>query len=656
MSEGEAQPSKGPVVVSSNSRETSAREARTDTPTQAEAHEVDTYHVPEAFWKKGTGKAHLKDLAQYESMYKESINDPSKFWGKLARELITFERDFETTLAGSLENGDVAWFLEGKLNACYNCVDRHAIKNPNKPAIIYEADEPNEGRTITYGELLREVSRVAYVLKQMGVKKGDTVALYLPMIPEAVIAFLAIIRIGAVHSVVFAGFSSGSLKDRVIDAQSKVVITTDEGKRGGKLIGTKKIVDEALKQCPDVTGCLVYKRTGADIPWTKGRDFWWHEETEKYPNYIAPESMSSEDPLFLLYTSGSTGKPKGVMHTTAGYLVGAAATGKYVFDIHDDDRFFCGGDVGWITGHTYVVYAPLLLGVATVVFEGTPAYPNFSRYWDVIEKHDVSQFYVAPTALRLLKRAGDEHVHHKMSKLRVLGSVGEPIAAEVWKWYHQSIGKEEAHIVDTYWQTETGSHVITPLAGITPTKPGSASLPFFGIDPAIIDPVSGEEIKGNDVEGVLAFRQPWPSMARTVWGAHKRYMDTYLNVYKGYYFTGDGAGRDHEGYYWIRGRVDDVVNVSGHRLSTAEIEAALIEHQGVAEAAVVGINDEMTGQAVNAFVSLKDGVDGGEQTKKVCYLNCDWMSIALTSVIGLGPPGAEIDWPLCRAQGHLHCR
>jgi len=565
-------------------------------------------------------------------MYKESIEEPDKFWGKMARELLTWERDFQTVHSGSFENGDNAWFLEGRLNASYNCVDRHAIKNPDKVAIIYESDEPGEGRKITYGELLREVSKTAYVLKEMGVKKGDTVAIYLPMIPEAVIAFLACTRLGALHSVVFAGFSSGSLADRVNDANSKVVITTDEGKRGGKLIGTKKIVDEALKKCPDVTGCLVYKRTGADIPWTKGRDFWWHEETDKYPAYIAPEPVNSEDPLFLLYTSGSTGKPKGVMHSTAGYLLGAAATGKYVFDIHDDDVFFCGGDVGWITGHTYVVYAPLLLGCATVVFEGTPAYPNFSRYWDVIDKYDVTQFYVAPTALRLLKRAGPEHVHHSMHKLRVLGSVGEPIAAEVWKWYHESIGKEEAHVVDTYWQTETGSHVITPLAGITPTKPGSASLPFFGIEPAIIDPVSGEEIKGNDVEGVLAFKQPWPSMARTVWGAHKRYMDTYLNVYKGYYvsvvaakftvltnrmqFTGDGAGRDHEGYYWIRGRVDDVVNVSGHRLSTSEIEAALIEHDSVAEAAVVGINDELTGQAVNAFVALKDGSDSGDQTRK----------------------------------------
>ena len=471
----------------------------------------------------------------------------------MAREHLTWERDFQTVHSGSLVNGDNAWFLEGRLNASYNCVDRHAFKDPDKIAIIYEADEPNQGRKISYGELLREVSKLAYTLTQMGVRKGDTVALYLPMVPEAVIAFLACSRIGALHSVVFAGFSSDSLRDRVIDAKSKVVITSDEGRRGGKVIGTKKIVDDALKQCPDVSHCLVLKRTGKEIPWTEGRDYWWHDELEKYPAYMAPESMSAEDPLFLLYTSGSTGKPKGLMHTTGGYLLGAAMTGKYVFDIHDGDKFFCAGDVGWITGHTYVVYAPLLLGVTTMVFEGTPAYPDFSRYWEVIEKYEISQFYVAPTALRLLKRAGDSYCKHPMKKLRVLGSVGEPIAAEVWKWYFEIVGKEEAHVVDvggkglfkkhllimvqTYWQTETGSHVITPLGGITPTKPGSASLPFFGIDPAIIDPVSGKEISGNDVEGVLAFKKPWPSMARTVWGAHKRYMDTYLNVYKGYYVS-----------------------------------------------------------------------------------------------------------------------
>ncbi|RAL66078.1 hypothetical protein DID88_005737 [Monilinia fructigena] len=552
--------------------------AKPSTPVVAEAHEVDTFQHP--------SKPHLSGLDEYKKLYDESIKEPNKFWGRMARELLTWQKDFETVHSGSFVGGDSAWFLEGQLNASYNCVDRHAIKNPDKPAIIYEADETTDGRTLTYSQLLREVWRHCCD--------------YLPMIPEAVIAFLACSRIGAVHSVIFAGFSSDSLRDRVIDAQSKVVITSDEGKRGGKLIGTKKIVDDALKQCPDVTHCLVYRRTGADVPMTKGRDWWWHEEIH----------------CFLLYTSGSTGKPKGVMHSTAGYLLGAAATGKYVFDIHDSDKFFCGGDVGWITGHTYVVYAPLLLGVATVVFEGTPAYPDFSRYWDVIAKHEVTQFYVAPTALRLLKRAGDHHVKGDMKHLRVLGSVGEPIAAEVWKWYFEIVGKEEAQVVDTYWQTETGSNVIAPLAGVTPTKPGSASLPFFGIEPAIIDPVSGDEIHGNDVEGVLAFKQPWPSMARTVWGAHKRYMDTYLNVYKGYYFTGDGAGRDHEGYYWIRGRVDDVVNVSGHRLSTAEIEAALIEHHAVAEAAVVGINDELTGQAVNAFVAIKDGNEITDQLKK----------------------------------------
>lgn len=350
--------------------------------------------------------------------------------------------------SGSLTEGDNAWFLEGELNASYNCVDRHAIKDPNKVAIIYEADEAGEGRNVTYGELLRQVSKTAYVLKEMGVRKGDTVAIYLPMIPEALVAFLACSRIGAVHSVVFAGFSADSLRDRIIDAKSKVVITSDEGKRGGKLIGTKKIVDDALKQCPDVRNVLVYKRTGADVPWTEGRDLWWHEEADKWPAYIAPEPVNSEDPLFLLYTSGSTGKPKGVMHTTGGYLLGAAITGKYVFDIHDGDRFFCGGDVGWITGHTYVVYAPLLLGVSTVVFEGTPAYPNFSRYWDIIDKHKVTQFYVAPTALRLLKRAGNQHVRNEMEHLRVLGSVGEPIAAEVWKWYFEIVGKEESQVVD----------------------------------------------------------------------------------------------------------------------------------------------------------------------------------------------------------------
>ncbi|KAL5615191.1 hypothetical protein BROUX41_005248 [Berkeleyomyces rouxiae] len=578
----------------------------TPSPVVIEAHNVETFHPPAGMLAKHPGQPHINGLEEYMRMHKESIENPKKFWGEKARELLSWSRDFETVYSGSLKDGDSAWFLEGQTNACYNAVDRHAFADPDRVAIIYEADEPSDGRNVTYGELLREVCRVAGVLKQMGVRKGDNVAIYLPMIPEAVVALMACARIGAIHSVVFAGFSADSLRDRINDANCKVVITTDEGRRGGKVVANKKIVDEALVHCPGVSNVLVYKRTGAEVPWTAGRDLWWHEEAQKWPAYCPPEPMNSEDPLFLLYTSGSTGKPKGVMHTTGGYLVGAAATGKYVFDIHPGDRYFCGGDVGWITGHTYVVYAPLLLGVTTVVFEGTPAYPSFSRYWDIVEKHEITQFYVAPTALRLLKRAGDEFVNKPMKSLRVLGSVGEPIASEVWKWYHDVVGHGEAHVVDTYWQTETGSNVITPLAGVTPTKPGSASLPFFGIEAVLIDPVSGVEIQGNDVEGVLCFKQAWPSMARTVWGAHKRYMDTYMNVYPGYYFTGDGAGRDHDGFYWIRGRVDDVVNVSGHRLSTAEIEAALLEHHTVAEAAVVGVADELTGQAVTAFVALKE--------------------------------------------------
>lgn len=554
-------------------------------------------------------------------MYQESIENPDKFFGNLAHELLSWDTDFKTVRSGGLEQGDAAWFLEGRLNASYNCVDRHAFKNPDKAAIIYEADEPCDSRIITYKELLQDVSRVALVLQSFGVKKGDTVAVYLPMIPEAVITLLAIARLGAIHSVVFAGFSSGSLRDRINDCKSKVVVTSDEGKRGGKTVYTKKIVDEALKQSPSVEKVLVFKRTGSQIPWTEGRDFWWHDETSKQRPYFPPVPVNSEDPLFLLYTSGSTGSPKGVVHCTAGYLLGAAATCKYVFDIHEDDILFTAGDVGWITGHTYAVYGPLALGRTSVIFEGTPSYPNFSRYWQIVEKYKVTHFYVAPTALRLLKRAGNEFIEgNDLSSLRTLGSVGEPIAAEIWEWYDEHIGKNECYISDTYWQTETGSHIIAPLAGVTPMKPGSASLPFFGIDLMLLDPVTGKEIQGNNVEGVLAIRNPWPSMARTVWGAHERYLDTYMRPYKGVYFTGDGAARDSEGFYWIRGRVDDVVNVSGHRLSTAEIEAALLDHHAVAESAVVGVHDELTGQAVIAFASLKPHAKRGPELKKELIL------------------------------------
>ncbi|VVT55507.1 uncharacterized protein SAPINGB_P004631 [Magnusiomyces paraingens] len=587
----------------------------------AESSNIHKYAPPKEFHENHPGKPHLDNVAHYEELYKESIEQPDAFFGKIARDLLSWDKDFKTVRYGGFEHGDASWFLEGELNASYNAIDRHALKNPDKVAIIFEADEPGEGRNVTYGELLREVSRVAAVLSSFGVKKGDTVAVYLPMIPEAIITLLAIVRLGAIHSVVFAGFSSGSLRDRIVDADSRVVVTADESKRGGRVIETKKIVDEALKSCPNVKHTLVFKRTGNEsIPWNKDRDYWWHEEVDKHRPYFPPVPVNSEDPIFLLYTSGSTGSPKGVAHATAGYLLGAATTTKYVFDLHPDDILFTAGDVGWITGHTYVCYGPLLLGATTVVFEGTPAFPNFSRLWDIVDAHKVTHFYVAPTALRLLKRAGLEWINHDLSSLRTLGSVGEPIAPDVWEWYNDNIGKGKAHICDTYWQTETGSHIISPMAGVTHTKPGSASFPVFGIDPVIIDPVSGQELKGNDVEGVLAIRNPWPSMARTVWNSHKRYLETYLKPYPGYYFTGDGAARDHEGYYWIRGRVDDVVNVSGHRLSTAEIEAALIEHPAVAESAVVGISDDLTGQAVNAFVALKVKPTDVAATKKELIL------------------------------------
>ncbi|KAL3228635.1 Acetyl-coenzyme A synthetase 1 [Nakaseomyces bracarensis] len=559
---------------------------------------------------------HLAGLQEYKRQYQESIENPEKFFSEKAKSFLNWSRDFDRvfvpdvddTTKPSFENN--AWFLNGQLNTCYNCVDRHALKNPNKAAIIYEADEPGEGYTMSYKTLLEKVCQVAQILKySMNVKKGDTVAVYMPMIPEALITLLAISRIGAIHSVVFAGFSSNSLRDRINDAGSRVVITTDESNRGGKIIETKRIVDDALRETPQVEHVLVYRRTNnPQVNFQAPRDLDWESERKKYKTYYPCEPVDSEHPLFLLYTSGSTGTPKGVQHSTAGYLLGALLTMRYTFDVHQEDIFFTAGDIGWITGHTYCVYGPLLYGCTTMVFEGTPAYPNFSRYWEIIDKHQVTQFYVAPTALRLLKRAGDSYIDgYSLKSLRCLGSVGEPIAAEVWEWYSEKIGKNDIPIVDTYWQTESGSHLVTPLAGgVTPMKPGSASLPFFGIETVILDPTTGEEINDEHAEGVLAIKRPWPSFARTIWKNHDRFLDTYLNPYKGYYFTGDGAARDKDGYIWILGRVDDVVNVSGHRLSTAEIEAAIIEDSMVAECAVVGFNDDLTGQAVAAFVVLKD--------------------------------------------------
>lgn len=571
---------------------------------------------PCGFLERSKEAPNLADFATYEKLYKQSIEDPNTFFGEQAKKFLDWDRLFDVARfpqdpKHDFENGDLpSWFLNGQLNASYNAVDRWAIKNPNKPALIYEADEVNEGRTITYGELLKEVSKMAQCLSKLGVKKGDSVAVYLPMIPEAIVTLLAIVRIGAVHSVVFAGFSSTSLKDRILDADSKIVITADESKRGGKTIETKKIVDEALKDCPNVKNVIVFKRTdNQHVPFNSPRDLWWHEELIKYGNYFPPVPVNSEDPLFLLYTSGSTGKPKGVQHNTAGYLLGALLTTKYTFDVHENDIIFTAGDIGWITGHTYCVYGPLLNGATSVVFEGTPAYPNYSRYWEIVDKYKVNQFYVAPTALRLLKRAGTKYVeNYNLSSLRVLGSVGEPIAAEVWHWYNDNIGRGKAHIVDTYWQTESGSHLLTPLAGITPTKPGSASLPFFGIYPKILDPTTGKELTDKNSEGVLAIKSAWPSITRGIFNDYGRFIDTYLKPYPNHYFSGDGAARDQDGFFWILGRVDDVVNVSGHRLSTAEIEAALIEHNLVAESAVVGYADDLTGQAVAAYVSLKKEV------------------------------------------------
>ncbi|GEQ68448.1 hypothetical protein JCM33374_g2116 [Metschnikowia sp. JCM 33374] len=568
---------------------------------------------PKGFFERSQSSPNLASLEDYKKMYKQSIEDPATFFGDQARELLSWDRPFDFARypadpKDDFKGGDLpAWFVGGQLNASYNAVDRWAIETPDKPAIIYEGDEPGTGRIITYAELLRDVCKLAQTLSKLGVKKGDTVAVYLPMIPEALVTLLAIVRIGAVHSVVFAGFSSTSLRDRIVDADSRIVITADESKRGGKTIETKKIVDEALKELSHVRNVLVFQRTAnPHVPFNPTRDLWWHEELAKYGNYYPPTPTNAEDPLFLLYTSGSTGKPKGVQHNVAGFLLGAMLTTKYTFDVHKEDILFTAGDIGWITGHTYVVYGPLLNGATTVVFEGTPAYPNYSRYWEIVDQYKVNQFYVAPTALRLLKRAGTSYIKEfKLESLRVLGSVGEPIAAEVWHWYNDNVGRGKAHIVDTYWQTESGSHMLTPIAGVTPTKPGSASLPFFGIDAHILDPVTGEELKENGVEGVLAVKNSWPSITRGIFNDYSRFIDTYLGAYEGYYFTGDGAARDKDGYFWILGRVDDVVNVSGHRLSTAEIEAALIEHELVGESAVVGFADDLTGQAVAAYVSLK---------------------------------------------------
>lgn len=528
---------------------------------------------------------------------------------------MTWDKPFTKVSHGSFETGDVAWFIDGELNACYNAVDRHALKNPNKIAIIYEGDEPSNFRYISYGDLLREVCKMSNVLKNLGVRKGDNVAIYMPMIPETMISILACARIGAIHSVVFAGFSAESLLDRVADCGAHIVITSDEGRRGGKNIATKRIVDDALskEEKHQVEHVIVFQRTGSEVSMMENRDLWWHEEMAKARPVCPHEHMNAEDPLFLLYTSGSTGAPKGIVHTTGGYLLGAAATVKYIFDVHEEDIYACMADIGWVTGHTYGLYGPLTLGATTVLFESTPTYPSPSRFWQLIEKHKITQFYTAPTAIRALQRLGDQWLDNiDLSSLRVIGSVGEPINPEAWNWYNEMVGKNRCAVVDTYWQTETGSIIVSPLPGAIPTKAGSATLPFFGIEPVLLNPATGQVIENADETGVLAIRRPWPSMARSVFNNHQRFLETYLKPYPGYYYTGDGASMDKDGYIWIRGRVDDVINVSGHRLSTAEIEAALGSHQAVAESAVVGAQDDLTGQAIHAFVSLKPHIQVNE--------------------------------------------
>ncbi len=561
-------------------------------------------------------RAYVSSRAEYDALYRYSVQDPDGFWKQQA-ERIDWIKPFERVENTSYASRDlhIRWYEGGKLNACYNCVDRHLKDRADQTAFIFEPDDPNEeGAIITYRNLYEEVGRLANVLRNHGVKKGDRVTIYLPMIPEVVYSMLACARIGAIHSVVFAGFSPDSLADRILDGQSTFLLTADEGRRGGRSVPLKANADRALERCPDVRTVLVVRRTGADVNMVEGRDLWYHDEVAKVGIECEPEVMDSEDPLFILYTSGSTGKPKGVVHTTAGYLVYTSLTHQYVFDYHDGDVFWCTADVGWVTGHSYIVYGPLANGATQVLFEGTPTYPDASRFWQVVDKHQVNIFYTAPTAIRALMREGNEAVERtSRASLRLLGTVGEPINPEAWRWYHEVVGGGRCPVVDTWWQTETGGIMITPLPGAIPQKPGSATLPFFGIEPMIVDP-SGN-VKEGEAEGLLFIKRSWPGQARTVYGDHQRFVQTYFSQHEGAYYTGDGCRRDEEGYYWITGRVDDVLNISGHRIGTAEIESALVSHELVAEAAVVGFPHEIKGQGIYCYVTTIAGVKPDEKLR-----------------------------------------
>jgi len=567
-------------------------------------------YTPSADWMID---AHIGSLDKYKELYNESIKDPDDFWSKIAKR-ISWYKPWNKVRNSNFKEAKIKWFENGKLNVSYNCLDRHVESGEgDKTAIIWEGNNPSEDASFTYSELLFQVKKFANVLKNLGVEKGDRVCIYMQMVPELSIAMLACARIGAVHSVVFGAFSADSLRDRINDSSCKILITQDTGVRGKKdNIPMKQNADSALNDTPSIKSVVVVKRTGVEINMVEGRDIWWHEEIKTAEANCDPIHMDAEDPLFILYTSGSTGKPKGVLHTTGGYLVYVSFTHNIIFDYKDGDIYWCTADIGWITGHSYIVYGPLSNCATTIMFEGVPNYPDYGRFWDVVDKHKVNQFYTAPTALRALMKEGDSWVTSRnLDSLRILGTVGEPIKEPEWKWYHNVVGKGRCPIVDTWWQTETGGILITPLPAATPTKPGSATLPFFGIRPVLMTD-DGKEIEGNDVQGLLAIKTSWPGQMRTIYGDHQRFIDTYFSQFPGYYFTGDGAKRDEDGYYWITGRVDDVLNISGHRIGTAEVEGAIGKAYGVAEAAVVGYSHEIKGQGIYAFVTLMTGVESSD--------------------------------------------
>jgi acetyl-CoA synthetase len=582
-------------------------------------------------------KAHI-NAEKYHLLYQQSIQHPETFWAEQAAEFLDWQTPWDTVLDYDFSTAKIRWFEGGKLNVSVNCLDRHLALKANETAIIWEGDNPENSKKLTYAQLHEQVCKFANVLKKQGVKKADRICIYMPMILDVSVVMLACSRIGAVHSIVFGGFSAESLKDRILDADCEFVVCADEGYRGGKVIPMKSVVDKALENCPNVKKVIVVKNTDTLVNFQTGRDVWFHDEMANVSNVCEPEWMDAEDPLFILYTSGSTGKPKGVLHTTGGYLLYAAMTHKYIFDYQDGEIYWCTADVGWITGHSYVIYAPLCNGATTLMFEGVPMYPTASRFWEVVDKHQVNIFYTAPTAIRALMAEGDEFVTRtERTSLRILGSVGEPINSEAWEWYYHVVGHNECPIVDTWWQTETGGILITPLVGAMDLKPGSATRPFFGVQPVILD--NDGHIQHGAAEGVLAIRFPTPGMARTIYGDHQRFIDTYFKLYPNYYFTGDGARRDEDGYFWITGRVDDVLNVSGHRMGTAEIEDALDLHEHVAESAVVGFPHAIKGQGIYAYVSLKHDTPPTDELKKelIQLVRAEIGAIATIDVIQWSP-------------------